>query len=61
MVRIGLIEKRVAGEEFQLWKLKVNSDHTATLICEDGNGKAIYSKAIEYSDFPCLLRHIAQL
>jgi Family of unknown function (DUF6876) len=26
--------------------------HTATLTCEDGNGKAVYSKAIEYTDFP---------
>jgi hypothetical protein len=45
-------EKSVAGEEFQLWKLKVNPDHTATLACEDRNGRAIYSKAIEYTDFP---------
>jgi len=45
-------EKSVAGEEFQLWKLKVKSDHTATLTCEDGNGKAVFSKAIEYTDFP---------
>jgi hypothetical protein len=44
-------EKTVAGEEFQLWKLKVDPDHTATLTCEDGNGKAVYSKAIEYTDF----------
>jgi hypothetical protein len=45
-------EKSVAGEEFQLWKLKVNPDHTATLTCEDGNGKTVYGKAIEYTDFP---------
>jgi hypothetical protein len=45
-------DRRVAGEEFQLWKLTVNSDHTATLTCEDGNGNAVYSKAIEYTDFP---------
>jgi hypothetical protein len=37
---------------FQLWKLNVNSDHTATLTGEDGNGKAVYCKAIEYTDFP---------
>ena|ERR1700730_12020120 len=45
-------DKSVACEEFQLWKLQVNPDHTATLSCEDGNGKAVYSKAIEYTDFP---------
>jgi hypothetical protein len=37
-------DKNVAGEEFQLWKLM--------LTCEDGNGNAVYSKAIEYTDFP---------
>jgi hypothetical protein len=45
-------EKTVADEEFQLWKLTVDPDHTATLTCEDGNGRAVYSKAIEYTDFP---------
>ena len=45
-------QKSVAGEEFQLWKLQVNPDHTAKLTCEDGNGHAVYSKAIEYTDFP---------
>jgi hypothetical protein len=45
-------EKTVAGEEFQLWTLKVNSDHTATLTCDDGNGNIVFTKAIEYTDFP---------
>jgi hypothetical protein len=45
-------EKTVAGAAFQLWKLSVNSDRTATLTCEDGNGKTVYRKAIEYTDFP---------
>ena len=45
-------QKSVAGEEFQLWKLTVNPDHTATIACEDGNGKPVYSNAIEYTDFP---------
>jgi hypothetical protein len=44
--------KAVAREEFQLWKLSVKPDRTATLICEDGNCHAIYSKKIEYTDFP---------
>lgn len=42
----------IAGEEFQLWKLTVREDRTATLACEDGNGRAVFSKAIEYTDFP---------
>jgi hypothetical protein len=44
--------KRLAAEEFQSWKLNVNADHAATLTCEDGNGGVVFTKAIEYSDFP---------
>jgi hypothetical protein len=45
-------DKRVAAEEFQLWKLTVNADHTASLTCEDGNGNVVYTKQIEHTDFP---------
>ena len=45
-------DKRLAAEEFQSWKLTVNADRTATLTCEDGNGVVLFTKAIEYSDFP---------
>jgi hypothetical protein len=45
-------EKSVAAEEFQLWKLTVKPDHTAVLACEDGNGVAVLSKAIPFTDFP---------
>lgn len=44
--------KKVAAEHFQLWKLAVQPDHTATLTCEDGNGKAVFTKQLEYTDFP---------
>ena len=42
----------VAAEAFQLWKLKVSSDHRATLACEDGNSKIVFTKEIEFTDFP---------
>ncbi len=29
--------REVAAEAFQVWRLKVNPDHSATLACEDGN------------------------
>jgi hypothetical protein len=45
-------DKRVAAEEFQVWKLVVRPDRTATLTCEDGNSNAVFSKEIEYTDFP---------
>lgn len=45
-------DKRVAAEEFQVWKLAVRPDHRATLTCEDGNGNTVFSKEIEFTDFP---------
>jgi hypothetical protein len=44
--------KAVAGEEFQVWKLTVSPDHTATLTCDDGNDHIVFTKQIEYTDFP---------
>ena len=45
-------DKRVAAEEFQLWKLVVRPDHTATLTCDDGNGNIVFTKEIAFTDFP---------
>ena len=45
-------EKRVAGEEFQHWKLTVKDDHTAMLACDEGNGNIVFSKRIPFTDFP---------
>jgi hypothetical protein len=45
-------DKRVGAEDFQVWKLAVRPDRTATLTCDDGNGNVVFSKEIEYTDFP---------
>jgi hypothetical protein len=45
-------EKRVAQEAFQVWKLTVRSDRTATLVCDDGNDNIVYTQHIEFTDFP---------
>lgn len=45
-------KKKVAAEPFQCWKLKVKADHTAKLICEDGNGNRVYAKTLTFTDFP---------
>ena len=45
-------EKRVSDEEFQVWKLKVNADPTATLTCDDGNDNTVYTQHIAFTDFP---------
>jgi len=44
--------REVAAEAFQVWRLKVNPDHSATLACEDGNSKIVFTKEIEFTDFP---------
>jgi hypothetical protein len=45
-------DKAVADEEFQVWKLTVHPDRSATLTCDDGNGNIVFTKKIEYLDFP---------
>ena len=45
-------DTRLAAEEFQVWTLIVNADHSAILTCDDGNGRVIFSKQIPYTDFP---------
>ena len=44
--------KKIAAVAFQVWKLKVNDDNTANLVCEDGNGNVVFGKIIEFTDFP---------
>ncbi len=46
-------QKRVAAEEFQVWRLSVHPNRTATLTCEDGNGNLVYREPIGFTDFPC--------
>jgi hypothetical protein len=45
-------DKRVAAEEFQVWKLAVNADQSGILTCDDGNDHVVYTKQIECTDFP---------
>lgn len=51
-IAIAQNERRVATEAFQLWTLKVAADRSATLTCEDGNGKAVFTQRIPFTDFP---------
>ncbi len=45
-------DKRVSAEQFQVWKLLVDKDRSATVLCEDGNDKVVYSQPIPFTDFP---------
>ena len=44
-------EPAIRGEAFQVWKLAVK-DSAATLTCEDGAERKVFSKVIEFTDFP---------
>jgi hypothetical protein len=44
-------EPAVRDEAFQVWKLTVK-DSSATLACEDGNDRVVFTKAIPFTDFP---------
>ena len=52
-IAIAQGEPLVAKNEFQVWTLTVNPDHSAILICQDGNNdKPIHSIQYSYTDFP---------
>ena len=40
------------AKRFQVWNLKVRSDRSATVFCDDGNGKPVYTQEIPFTDFP---------
>jgi hypothetical protein len=44
-------DSRVAAEEFQYWRLIVKSNGTATLMCEVGDRKSVFTKPFGYIDF----------
>jgi hypothetical protein len=44
---------KIRGEEFQVWKLKVDLEKKkAVLTCDDGNDNVVFRKRIDYTDFP---------
>jgi hypothetical protein len=45
-------EANLAAESFQHWTLSVADDHTATIVCTDGNSQELFRKALEFTDFP---------
>lgn len=52
LTRAELAQFSGSEQWHQLWKLTVKPDHTAVLTCEDGNGEAVVSKHIPFTDFP---------
>lgn len=52
-VAINQSRPKIKAEEFQVWTLKVDLEkRKATLTCDDGNGNVVFTKRIEFTDFP---------
>jgi len=44
--------RKIDKEDFQVWKLTINADRTATLTTGDGNDDVIKREKLTYTDFP---------
>ena len=52
-IAINQTRPKVRAEEFQVWVLKVDLEkRNGVLSCDDGNGSVVFTKRIEYTDFP---------
>jgi len=52
-IAISQTRPKVMAEEFQVWTLKVDLENRkGVLTCDDGNGNVVFTKRIEYTDFP---------
>jgi len=51
---LNQIKLEVRDDPFQVWKLTVNADKTAKLVCRDGGDGTpdLFVKNIEWTDFP---------
>jgi hypothetical protein len=45
-------DKDIARQPFQVWTLAVRPDCSATITVHDGNHNPLYSRALEFTDFP---------
>ena len=52
-VAINQTRPKVRAEEFQVWILTTDLEkRKAVLQCEDGNDNVVFTKQIEFTDFP---------
>jgi hypothetical protein len=52
-IAFAQLDAAVAAEEFQHWKLAVDTAKSiAVLTCEDGNGRIVFKKDYTFTDFP---------
>jgi tryptophanase len=52
-IAINETRPKVRAEEFQVWTFTVDLDkRKGVLACDDGNGTVVFSKRIDYTEFP---------
>jgi hypothetical protein len=52
-IAISQTRPKVGAEDFQVWVLKVDLEkRKGVQSCDDGNGNMVFTKRIEYTDFP---------
>ena len=52
-IAINQTRAKVKAEEFQVWTLKVDLEkRKGVLTCDDGDGNVVFTKRIEFTDFP---------
>src|SRR5580698_7093693 len=45
-------DKQFARHAFQVWRMVVRSDRSATIAVEDGNNNSLFSRTLQFTDFP---------
>jgi hypothetical protein len=45
-------QPQLKAEDFQVWKISVNPDNSALIVCEDGNNNELTRQEIPFTDFP---------
>jgi len=48
---VASYQQVISKEDFQIWTLRKNTDSSAWIIAEDGNGKVLISQEIKYTNF----------
>lgn len=51
-IALGQMKQKIAAQPFQRWTLTVRPNHTGTLTCEDGNCNTVFTKELNFTDFP---------
>jgi hypothetical protein len=51
-IALAQLHSNVRREAFQLWILRVDAQRSATLTCDDGNGRVVHTISIPCTDFP---------